>query len=180
MGDLLMNTYRNEVTKAMNMLAEDDDVIFLGQSINYWDCMYGTMKDILLDKKLEVPIMEDTQMGISTGLALKGYIPVSVYSRMDFLILAMNQLVNHLDKIEIMSYGEFKPRVIIRTIVGSKTPLHPGEQHCQDHSEVFKAALQYIDVVELKEKRYIVPAYRRALQSRRSTLIVEHRELYDK
>ena len=62
-------------------------------------------------------------MGISTGLALQGYIPITCYPRFDFLILAMNQLVNHLDKIRHMSFDEFKPRVIIRTSIGSKNRL---------------------------------------------------------
>ena len=53
-------------------------------------------------------------MGISTGLALSGYVPVTCYPRFDFLLLAMNQLVNHLDKIRVMSNNEFQPKVIIR------------------------------------------------------------------
>ena len=40
-------------------------------------------------------------MGISTGLTGNGYIPVSCYPRFDFLILAMNQLINHLIRCSI-------------------------------------------------------------------------------
>ena len=46
---------------------------------------------------------EELQMGITTGLALNGSIPVSIFPRWNFLMLAMNQLINHLDKINIMS-----------------------------------------------------------------------------
>ena len=62
-------------------------------------------------------------MGISTGFALAGYLPITTYPRFDFFILSMNQLVNHLDKIKIISKGNFKPKVIVRVLVGSKKPL---------------------------------------------------------
>ena len=42
-------------------------------------------------------------MGLSLGLALQGFVPVSIYPRIDFLLSATNQLVNHLDKIRLMS-----------------------------------------------------------------------------
>ena len=50
-----------------------------------------------------MPVFEDVQMGMATGLALLGFVPITCYPRFDFLILSMNQLVNHLDKIRIMS-----------------------------------------------------------------------------
>ena len=48
-------------------------------------------------------------MGISTGLALNGFIP-DCYPRFDFLILALNQLVNHLDKLDKMSSKQLKSK----------------------------------------------------------------------
>ena len=54
-------------------------------------------------------------MGMSLGLAMNGYIPITCYPRFDFLILAFNQL-NHLDKIRSMSWNEITPKVIIRTL----------------------------------------------------------------
>lgn len=178
MGDILM-TYKDEIIKSMKILSEDDRVIFIGQLIKYWGCTYGTLVDIPEEKKIEVPIFEETQMGISIGFALEGYIPITVYPRMDFLIIAMNQIVNHLDKIEEMSDGEFKPKVIIRTIIGSKHPLNPGPQHCQDYTELFKVCLKNIHVVKLETEDNIVEEYIKALYSEKSTLFIEDRELYD-
>ena len=48
-------------------------------------------------------------MGISIGLSLNGFIPVTANPRFDFFILSLNQLVNHLDKFEKISSNEFKP-----------------------------------------------------------------------
>ena len=61
-------------------------------------------------KKIETPVFEDAQMGMSIGLSLEGFIPITCFPRFDFLILAMNQLVNHLDKIRFMSRGEMRPK----------------------------------------------------------------------
>jgi len=171
-------TYKSEIIKAMKMLSEDEKVIFLGQNTEYGR-MYGTLSDIPIDKIKEMPIAEDMQMGISIGLALNGYIPISIYERMDFLILAMNQLINHLDKIEEMSEGIFKPKVIIRTIVGSKKPLNPGLQHSQDYTELLKACLKNINIYVLKDKKDILNSYKEALESEKSSILIEYREYYE-
>jgi len=171
--------YRNEIIKAMNLLAKDERVIFLGQNTIYGGAIaiHETLKDVPDSKKIELPVAEEMQMGISIGLSLAGYIPISIYPRMDFLIIACNQLVNHLDKIEQMSAGRFKPKVIIRTGVGGRHPLNPGPQHCQDHTEMLKACLTNIDVVKLERAEDILPAYKRALASEKSTILIELAEL---
>ena len=114
-----MNKYGIELKKAMEMLAQDERVLFLGQTVGFPGSRftYKTFKDIPLEKRIELPIIEEAQMGICAGLALGGYIPVSVYPRFDFVLLAANQLVNHHDKLEELSDGQFKPKVIINTVV---------------------------------------------------------------
>lgn len=170
--------YKEEVIKAIEMLSKDKRVIFLGQNMVYDGNLYGTMSNIPKDKMIEMPIAEDMQMGISIGLAMQGYIPVTIYERMDFLLLAFNQLINHLDKIEEMSRGEFKPIVIIRTIVGPKKPLNPGLQHSQDYTEMLKIGLTNINVVKLEDSSTIIEEYTKALNSNKSTVIIEMREKY--
>jgi pyruvate/2-oxoglutarate/acetoin dehydrogenase E1 component len=123
-----------------------------------------------------MPVCEDFQMGFCTGLALEGYIPVSFYPRWDFLIIAASQLINHLDKIPIL--GGFRPKVIIRTAVGAKSPLDPGPQHTQNHTNAFMLMLKNINVMELTEAERIVEYYRYALESERPTIMVEHMRLY--
>ena len=173
MGDVL--NYKEEIIKAMRLLAEDERVIFIGQNVVYSGAVaiHQTLEDLPASKKLELPVAEDMQMGLSIGLSLEGYIPVSIFPRIDFLIIAVNQLVNHLDKIEEMSCERFKPKVIIRTGIGNTKPLNPGPQHCQDHTKALKALLTNVDVVKLVEADTIVPAYKRALESSRSTILIE-------
>ena len=131
--------YKDELTKAMNYLAEDPKTVFLGQAVAYPGTgMTTTITDVAADRKIEMPVAEELQMGITTGLALAGFVPVSFFPRWNFLLLAINQLVGHLDKLPLMSQGGYQPRVIIRTAIGSERPLHPQHQHIGDFTEAFR------------------------------------------
>ncbi len=133
-----MNEYLKEIQAGMDNLAELENVVFVGQAVEYiGTAMYYQVKDYPKDKKLEMPVAEEFQMGFCLGLALSGYIPVCIFPRMNFAICAANQIFNHLAKWEDMS--SYQPHVIIKTMVGSKAPLDPGHQHKSDFSDGFKA-----------------------------------------
>ena len=143
--------YKNELIRSMEWLGDKDDTIFLGQAVKYsGNAMFNTTKTISDDKKIELPVFEDVQMGMSLGMALDGMVPITCYPRFDFLICATNQLVNHLDKMQVMTENTFKPKVIIRTSIGSTNPLNGGVQHTQDYTKVFKDILTEVDVILLK------------------------------
>ncbi len=170
------NSYRSEMQRAMKMLSEDPRVVFLGQTVAYPGSRftYDTFSEVPMTQRVEMPIMEDTQMGISIGLAMAGLVPVSVYPRLDFLLLATNQMANHLDKLEELSDGRITPKVIVRSVVGARKPIYPGPQHCQDHTDAFKLILPNMNVVKLENSREIVPAYRHALYgTNKSSLLID-------
>ena len=172
--------YKEEIKKAMQMLGAHPKTIFIGQTVEYkGSVIFGSLENVASEKKIELPIIEDTQMGMSIGLSLEGFIPISIFPRMDFLVCAMNQLINHLDKAREMSNGQFKPKVIIRTMLGGTEPLYPGCQHCADYTEVLKILLKEVEVVKLKRADEIIPAYKKALESDKSTLIIEISDLYN-
>lgn len=172
--------YHDELQKAMELLAEDPRTVFLGQAVGSpGTVMTHSLKNIEEHRKIELPVFEETQMGISTGLSLTGLIPVSIYPRWNFLLLAANQLVNHLDKIHAMSQCGYSPKVIIRTGIGSQRPLHPGHQHIGDFSEAFDKMLTTVNVVKLEEPGQIVPAYQEALDRVHSTILVEYGDYHN-
>ena len=89
--------YFDELKRAMEWLAGHDDTIFLGQAVAVpGTAMSNTLTGIAQEKLIEFPVAEEMQMGMSLGLALAGQVPISIYPRWNFLLLAMNQLVNHL------------------------------------------------------------------------------------
>ena len=174
--------YLDEVVRSMKMLAEQPKTLFLGQSIVYaGNIIHKTLIDVPINKKIEMPVTEDFQMGYSIGLALGGYIPITTYPRMDFLILACNQLVNHLDKFHDISHGAVHPKVIIKTMVGSVRPLDPGHQHKQNYIEALRLMCKTIDIIDLVDPAQIFPAHELALRRTdgRSTMLVEYGDYYN-
>ena len=165
----------------MKWLGEKDDTVFLGQACKVsGHAISSTLGEVPEEKRIELPVFEEMQMGISTGMALDGFVPVTMFPRFDFFILACNQLVNHLDKMRDMSKGEMTPRVIIRVAVGTKTPIDAGPQHTQNHTEAFRKMLTEVNVVEILEPEDIFPAFKEAYErsDSKSTLIIEHGEYY--
>jgi len=177
-------TYLDNTKKAMEWLAKKNKTFFLGQTVEYpGSPMYNSLKDIPINKKLELPIFEDTQLGMSIGLAIDGYIPISIFPRMDFLICAINQLVNHLDKMKEMSSGEFKPGVIIRTQIGATAPLDPGMQHKGDYTSGLYNLTNNIIICVLNESKEILTSYKQAYRNAKSgisTILIELPQSMDK
>tara|TARA_R110000765_G_scaffold275428_2_gene373747 strand:+ start:140 stop:667 length:528 start_codon:yes stop_codon:yes gene_type:complete len=174
-----MLNYNEELKKAMKYLSEQEDTVFLGQSMVYGGiAIANSFSDIPLEKRIEMPVAENLQMGISTGMALEGYIPVSVYPRWNFLILAADQLVNHLDKLQDMTSGQYKPKVIIRVAVGVTKPIDPQEQHVGDFTEGFKSILKNINVVKLETAEQVMLEYEKAYERGDgvSTILVEEHQ----
>ena len=173
--------YKDELTRAMTYLGQDPRVIFLGQAVAYpGTAMTGTLSGVSDSQKLEFPVAEEMQLGASIGLALGGLIPVTLYPRWNFLLLAVNQLVGHLDKLSAMSQGGYSPKVIIRTGIGSERPLHPSHQHVGDFTEAFRSMLTTVEVIRLDEPEDIFPAYTKALtrQDGCATICVEFGDSY--
>ena len=178
MGAILKpGTYAEEVTRAMGYLADHPKTLFVGQAVRFdGQLLHKTLRNLPMERRIEMPVIEDFQMGYCTGLALEGFVPVSIFPRWDFLLLAANQLVNHLDKIPLMS--GFRPKVIIRTAVGDTRPLNPGPQHTQNHTAAFRRMLKTVHVIEIEKAEDVMPAYKRALNLPQSCLVVERMEYY--
>lgn len=170
--------YFDELKRSMEYLNSIENTVFLGQAVGYAGTgMTNTLKDCKPEKRIELPVFEDTQMGMSIGLSLAGYLPISIYPRWNFLLLATNQIVNHLDK--ICQYSDYSPKVIIRTSIGSQRPLHPQHQHVGDYTDAFKKMLNRVDVVRLDNPEDIFPAYEWAVHNPKSTILVEWGDFYN-
>ena len=119
-------------------------------------------------------------MGLTIGLALNNFIPVSIYPRWNFLLLAFNQLVNHLDKLAIMTDNKYKSKAIIRTSIGSQRPLHPQFQHVGDYTSEVKKICKNINIVKLSSPKEIFKEYKKAFTriDGVSTILVEYGDYY--
>lgn len=175
-----MKSYKEELQRATNLLGEND-YLFFGQNMRFGGTsMYHMIKHLPEEQRIEVPVFEDIQMGMSIGLALNGIKVCSVFPRMDFIILAINQIVNHADRVRLMSDGQFTLNgLIIRTAIGSTNPLMPGEQHSGDYCEGIQKMCKDIKVIKLTSAEQIYPAYEEAMNSDMPTILVEVPDLYN-
>jgi pyruvate/2-oxoglutarate/acetoin dehydrogenase E1 component len=159
---------------AMLSLAAQPNTVFIGQNVSYpGTAMFESLSHIPPEQRIEFPVAEELQLGCSIGLAMQGILPISIYPRLDFLMRAMDQLVNHLDKIPLMSAGQWKPKVIVRTMVGNKFPMNAGPQHTQDHVAALRLMLTTVTVYKITRPEEIIPTYQLALAVPESVIVVE-------
>ena len=58
-------TYKDEIIRSMEWLGEKNDTMFLGQSVKFsGNAMYNTLKTIDEEKRIELPVFEEIQMGM--------------------------------------------------------------------------------------------------------------------
>jgi pyruvate/2-oxoglutarate/acetoin dehydrogenase E1 component len=114
-------------------MREDPRVIVLGLGVDDHRGIYGTTgglaEEFGADRVFDTPLSEDAMTGVAIGAALAGLRPVHVHIRMDFVLLAMNQLVNVAAKSRYMSGGTVSVPLVVRAIVGRS--WGQGAQHSQ-------------------------------------------------
>lgn len=177
-----MGQYMDEITRAMEYLGSQDDTIFMGQSVEVaGTAMRNSLLNVNPKRLLELPVEEDFQMGLSIGMALNGTVPISIFPRWNFLLLATNQIINHLDKLQDLTQSENPGKVIIRTGIGSENPLHPGPQHTGDFTAAFKLMCQRINVIRLDSADLIFDEYQKAYERTDgvSSLLIEWSDKYN-
>ena len=156
----------------MNTLAADPRTVFVGQSVRYdGAAIFHSLEGVPMEKRIEFPVVENLQLGYCTGLSLAGKLPICIFPRMDFMLLAMDALVNHLDKLPQFGWS---PKVIIRCRVGQKKPLDAGPQHTQNYTRAFSLMLSSVIVREIRRAQDVAPIYDEALHEPESYLIVEN------
>ena len=97
----------------------------------------------------------------------------------DSVLFNTKQQQLHLDKMQNMTEGTFKPKVIMRTSIGSTTPLNGGVQHTNNYTEPLKQILTEVDIVMLNEPTEIFPAFENAYEREGSSLIIEWGDYYN-
>ena len=179
--DSKVKKYKDEIKKAMIFLAEDPKSLFIGYGIGEGTNKGGGFfSDVSEDRLIETPVAEGLMLSLAIGLSLEGYKPVVFYERLDFIMNAMDALVNHLDKIAKISKGEFMPKVIIRCVLGGKEdPFFSGDTHTTDYTEALRHLVKFY-VVKLNSPDEIEGIYKLAYETNKSCIIIEEKDMYDK
>ena len=119
-----------------DVLEADKSTLLIGLGINDPKGVFGTTTNLYqkhgISRVFETPTSENAMTGIGVGLALCGFKPIMVHQRMDFFLLAMDQLVNSAAKWHFMFGGEAQIPITIRLIVGrgwGQGPTHSQNLH---------------------------------------------------
>jgi pyruvate/2-oxoglutarate/acetoin dehydrogenase E1 component len=160
----------------MTELGEDDKTIFIGYSLMPGNAM-GTLKNVPDNQKIETPIAENLMMGLAIGMSFEGFKPVVYFERHDFMMVAADAIVNHMDKIERISHGEFKCPVILKTVVDDGGMFYSGPTHSQDFSLAFSLLVDF-PVFQARSPEAAYDLYRYARKNNKPCMIVEYKSKF--
>lgn len=168
-------SFKNAINAAMTEIGKMNSV-FIGYNVKNGNAM-GTLKDVCDTQKIETPVAENLMTGLAIGMSFEGYRPVVYFERHDFMLVAADAIINHINYIERISHGEYKVPVIIKSVVADSGPFYSGPTHSQDFTEGFKQLVTF-PIYEPKTGPDAVLAYRKATHSNRPCMIVERKSCY--
>lgn len=173
-------TFCEALNEATLQAMEDDPRVFVyGIGVPDHKKIFGTTNGILErfgpKRCLDVPLAEDSLMGLGVGAALNGLKPIYIHIRVDFLLLAMNQLINMASALTYCSGGQLSVPLVIRAVVG-----RGWGQGCQ-HSKSMQSVFAHIPGIKVVMPTTPYDAKGLLLASIRDpnpVVFIEHRWLY--
>ena len=127
-------SYVEAVREATDQEMErDHSVIVFGLDVDDPKAIQGTTRGLVekygSGRVFGTPLSEDAMTGVAVGTSLAGLRPIHIHIRMDFLMLAMNQLVNIAAKSHYMYGGQLHVPIVVRSMIGKS--WGQGAQHSQ-------------------------------------------------
>lgn len=127
-------SYVDAIREATDQEMERDaSVVIFGLDVDDPKAILGTTRGLVEkygpERVFGTPMSEDAMTGAAIGMALAGLRPIHVHIRMDFLMLAMNQLINVAAKSRYMYGGQVCLPIVVRSMIGKS--WGQGAQHSQ-------------------------------------------------
>ena len=172
---LTMTTFAKAINRAIGeCLAEDKNVLVCGQLVNYGVAGLTTgLYEKFPDQFCSYSVSESLMNSSAMGLALAGKRPITLHVRMDFAIVGMDALVNH---IPIWAVKGIKLPLVMLCQVGKG--MGQGPQHSKNLTSWFKNMEGWTTVVpENPFDAYIT--MKAAIFSDKPVMYVIHRELFN-
>jgi pyruvate dehydrogenase E1 component beta subunit len=171
-------------TQAINQalrdaMTEDESVIVIGEGVPDPKAIFETTRGLQeafgKQRVFDMPLSENAMTGVCLGVSLQGLRPVLTHQRIDFSLLAMDQMVNHAAKWHYMFNGLQKAPMVIRTIIGKGWGQGP------QHSQALWGMLAQVPGLKIALPSSAQEAYqmmRLAIEDNNPVLFVEHRWLH--
>src|SRR5512138_1795088 len=133
-------TYRDALNLALKEEMRRDPAVFvLGEDVALYEGSFKVTRGLLAEfgenRVKDTPISENTIVGVGVGAAMGGLRPVVELMTVNFALLAMDQIVNHMAKIRSMFGGQTFLPMVVRMPGGGGSQL--GAQHSQSLESYF-------------------------------------------
>ena len=160
-------------------MKQNEKILVYGLGVDDPTGMYGTTKGYVesfgSNRCFDTPLSEDAMTGYGVGLAMRGYRPIHVHQRADFLLLCMNQLINMAAKIKYVSNAQESAPLIVRAIIGRS--WGQGAQHSQSLYSLF-GNIPGLEVLVPATANDVYNTYKNLLRQNEPAIVIEHRMLY--
>jgi len=176
----IKTTFKDALNLAIVQEMERDETVFTyGIGVPDHKKIFGTTANLVEkfgEKRcFDTPLSEDALTGMALGAAINGMRPILVHMRVDFSLLAMNQLINQISAFRYISNGEFKVPIVIRNIIGRG--WGQGSQHTKTMQSIFAhiPGLKVVMPTTIEDAKGLTAA---AIRDNNPVMLLEHRWLY--
>lgn len=173
-------TYSEAIREAIDQSMDDDPSVFvIGEGVPDIKSVFGTTKGLAKkygNRVMDMPLSENGLSGVCIGAALMGMRPIMVHLRLDFLLLAFDQIVNNAAKWHYMFGGQAKVPLVIRAITGMG--WGQGAQHSQNLQAIF-AHIPGLKVVMPTTPYDAKGLLISSIRDNNPVIFIEHRWLYN-
>lgn len=175
-----MITFAEAIREALDEeLARDERVYLMGEDIGVWGNLFGCSKGLLEKygkaRVKDTPISEAGYMGCGVGSAAAGLRPVVEIMYIDFISIALDQIVNHAARWHQLSCGKVKVPLVIRTQQGV------GFRNSSQHSQTLESWFVNVPglVVVTPATPYDVKGLlKSAIRDDNPVVFIEHKAIY--
>ena len=173
---------REAIRKGLQEALESDDRVFLmGEDIGAYQGSYavtrGFFEEFGPERIRDCPIAESVIIGSATGAAMAGMRPIVEMMTINFMLLGIDQVVNHAAKMSYMSNGQIKVPLVIRAVTGGGGRL--GATHSQNF-EGWYASVPGLKVCVPSDPYDALGLLRTAIADPNPVIFAEHGLLYGK
>jgi len=132
--------YRDALNLALKEeMRRDPSVVVWGEDVALYEGSFKVTRGLLAEfgeeRVKDTPISENSIIGVAVGAALGGLRPVAELMTVNFALLAMDQIINHMAKIRYMFGGRARLPIVVRAPGGGGSQL--GAQHSQSLEAYF-------------------------------------------
>jgi acetoin:2,6-dichlorophenolindophenol oxidoreductase subunit beta len=173
-------SYCEALTEAIRQEMERDSKIFVyGIGVPDHKRIFGSTRGLVEqfgpERCFDTPLSEEAMTGFGLGAAINGLRPIHVHARVDFFLLAMNQLANMLSCYHYATAGKLRVPMVIRVIIGR------GWGQSFQHSKTMHSTFAHIPgiTVAMPTRPYDVKGMMiEAIRDDNPVVFIEHRWLY--